>query len=268
LDILVLATTENMMFILRRFFHKAVAISESDTASDTKNLPLFEDSEKAKLVTGYVPSPPSKSWTQRWKLPFAIKLFFLIFAFVFTFFSGQSIKNYASLGYNALLRSGKAHDHAGCNQEIIADEPISVAAPPITASPIGATLLDRTGWAPTCSSSMNKAHDCSLAIDSQGDNTDWRSANVPSGAGHWIVIDLQKTYNVHSLAMRPSQGWKNNGGSVQKHLVEIATEKGNWDLVALGTWGDSGGGRHISTKYLAFMKAESADHYYRKICNV
>ena len=257
-----------MMFILRRFFHKAVAISESNTASDTKNLPLFEDMEKSKLVIGYVPSSPSKSRTKRSKQPYAIKLFVLIFVFAFTLLSRQSIKNYATLGYNTFLRSSKTHDHAECNQEVMVDEPISIAAPPITAPPVGAKLLDRNGWEPTCSSSMDKAHNCGLAIDSKGDDTDWQSANVSSGAGHWIVIDLKTKSNVHSLAMRPSQEWQENGGSVRKHLVEIATEKGNWDLVALGTWRDNGGGKHVSTKYLAFMKAESADDYCRKICNV
>jgi hypothetical protein len=236
-----------MLFILRRFFHKAVATSESDTASDEK-LPLFEDSEKAKHVIGYAPSPPSKSWTKHKKLPLVIKLLFLIFAFAFTLLSGQSIINYATLGYNAFLRSSKAYYHVACSQKVSVDEPISIAAPPIAALPVGAKLLDRNGWEPKCSSSSkDKAHDCGLAIDSEGDLTYWQSANVTPGDVHWIVIDLKKKSNVHSLAVTP--GPKSIGGSVRKHRVEVATEKGIWDLVALGTWRDSGGGKHISIQY-------------------
>jgi hypothetical protein len=232
-----------MMFILRRFFHKAVATSESDTASDEK-LPLFEDSEKAKHAIGCAPSPPSKSWTKHKKLPLVIKLPFLIFAFAFTLLSGQSIINYATLGYNAFLRSSKAYDHVACSQKFSVDEPISIAAPPIAALPVGAKLLDRNGWELKCSSSMDEAHDCGHAIYSGVNLTYWQSANVTPGAVHWIVIDLKKKSNVHSLAVTP--GPKSIGGSVRKHRVEVATEKGIWDLVALGTWRDSGGGKHIS----------------------
>ena len=240
------------MFILRRFFHKAVAIPESDTASE-KNFPLFEDSEKAKHVMGHVPSPLSDSRTKYRKLPFVVKLLFLVFAFAFTLFSGQSIINYATLGYNAFLRS-KAHDHVVCSQEVNVDKAISIAAPPIAAPPVGAKLLDRNGWEPTCSSSTDKAHDCGLAIDSKGSVTYWQSANVSHGAGHWIVIDLKQQYKVHSLSMQPSQVWDEIGGSVRKHRVEIATENGNWDLVALGTWRDDGSGRHTSTQYWRLWK--------------
>jgi hypothetical protein len=238
-----------MMFILP-FFHKAVAISESDTASDGK-LPLFEDSEKAKHVMGYVlPSPPSKSSATRRTLPFVIKLLLLIFAFAFTLFSGRSIINYTTLGYNAFLRSGKAHDHVVCSQEVTVDEPSSMGASPITELPVTARLLDRSGWAPpTCSSSKDIAHNCTLAIDAKGDVTYWQSADDPTGGVHWIVIDLKEKAKVHSLAMRTIPDFNQIGGSVRKHRVETATEKGNWDLVSLGTWRNDRDRRHISTQY-------------------
>ncbi|KAK0513348.1 hypothetical protein JMJ35_004334 [Cladonia borealis] len=233
-----------MMFILRRFVHKAVAIPESDTASD-KELPLFGDSEKTKHVIGHVPLPPSESWTQHRKLPFVVKLIFLLCALAFTSFSGQSIMNYATVGYNAFLRSSKAHDHVVCSQKVNVDQAISISAPPITEPPVGAKLLERNGWEATCSSSADKDHNCSLAIHPNGSATYWQSANVSKGAGHWIVIDLKKQYKVHSLRMEPRN---EIGGSVRKHRVEVATENGKWDLVALGTWREDDG----STKYATF----------------
>ena len=237
------------MFILRRFFHKAVAIPESDTASD-KKYPLFEDSEETKHVIGHVPPPPSESWTKHKKLPFVVKLLFLIFAFAFTSFSGQSIINYATVGYNAFLRSSKAHDHVVCSQKVNVDQTISISAPPV-----GAKLIERNGWEATCSSSADEDHNCSFAIHPKGSATYWQSAKVSNGAGHWIVIDLRKQHKVHSLRMEPGQDWEEIGGSVRKHRVEIATENGNWDLVALGTWReDEGSGRHISTKYWPLRK--------------
>lgn len=147
------------------------------------------------------------------------------------------------------LRSSKAHDHVVCGQEVSLDEPIMVAAPPITAPPIGAKLLDRTGWESNCSSSKDQAHNCSFAIVSKGANSYWQSESVSTGARHWIMINLKKEYNLHSLAMTPSQDWA-DGGSVRKHRVEVFTENGNWELVALGAWQDDGrDGRHISTQY-------------------
>ena len=236
-----------MMSILRRFFHTERTTSESDTASNEK-LPFFEDSEKPKHVLGYISSPPPKSWIKHRKLPFAIKLLFLIFAFTFTLFSGQSIVNYATRGYNALLRSSKAHDHVVCGQEVSLDEHVMVAAPPITAPPVGAELLNRTGWEAKCSSSKDQAHDYGFAIVSKGANSYWQSKSVLTGASHWIMINLKKKYNLHSLAMTPSQDW-DDGGSVLKHRVEVFSENGNWELVALGAWQDDGRiGGHISTQ--------------------
>lgn len=147
------------------------------------------------------------------------------------------------------------------------EEPISIAASPITAVPVGAKRVDRNVWEATCSSSKDKEHNCSLAIDAKGDATDWQSADVPTGTSHWIVIDLKKAYNVHSLAMKPSRDWDANGGSVRKHRVEIATVNGDWDLVAFGAWRDHRGGMHISTQFCS-LRNQSADDYYRKICNV
>ena len=236
------------MSILRRFFPKAVANSDSNSASD-EDLPLFEKSEKTNHVIGHVPSPRSKSWVRNRKLPFAIKLLVLTFVFAFTLFSGQSIINYATLEYNAILRSSKAHDHVACSQSASVDEPISIAAPPFEGDPVGAKLLlNRNDWKPTCSSNTN---DCQKTIDKQGSKTVWQSEN---GGSHSVEIELEKQYKVHSFVMRPSPKWEENGGSVQKHRVEIAKDKaakdkGEWDLVALGTWRDDGEGRHISAPY-------------------
>src|ERR1700693_1594377 len=105
-----------MMFNPRRFFYKAVAISESVTTSDEK-LPLFENAEKDEHVIGSISSPPEKSWIKYRKLPFIVKLLFLTFAFAFTLFSGKTIIDSASWGYDVILQRIMANGHAVCNQE-------------------------------------------------------------------------------------------------------------------------------------------------------
>ena len=229
------------MFTLLRFFHKGATLPESDTASDQK-LPLFEDSEKTRILTGYVPLLPPKHCIKHKKLDFFSKLLLLVFTFAFAFFSSQSIRDYATLGYKALLRSNNGHDHAACKDNVSTDKPISISAPPWAGSPIGAELLSRNGWDFKCSSSKDSDHDCKLAFDDDEDSF-WQSAD--DARGHSVEIDLKRKVNVHSLAVKPTLLFQTIGGSVQKHRVEVATEKGSWDLVALGTWRDSDGGEHF-----------------------
>ena len=256
------------MFSLRRFLYKAVTLPESGTASDQK-LPLFEDTEKAKLLTGYVPSLLSTHCTKHTKLRHASKRLLLIFVFAFAFFSGQSIKDYATLKYKTLLGSNNAHDHVTCSYNASTDKPVSISAPPWAGSPVGADLLSRDGWNFKCSSSK-EGHDCKLAFDNDN-KTYWQSAD--DARGHSVEINLTRKFNVHSLAVmpvavKPTLLFEPVGGSVRKHRVEVATEQGSWDLVALGTWRDSDGGEHTFPSTLAFTEAESADNHCSEICNV
>ncbi|KAK0728296.1 hypothetical protein B0T26DRAFT_640088 [Lasiosphaeria miniovina] len=101
----------------------------------------------------------------------------------------------------------------------------------------GATRIeDRTGWKATCSSNgTDSTTGCDKAIDARGKETDWKSASKP-GAVHWIVIDLAKEVNIHSLAVTPSNSWEAAGGSVRKHGVEVRTQTGDWQTVAFGAW--------------------------------
>jgi hypothetical protein len=223
------------MFNLRRSSYGALAFSKSDAASDD-NLTVFEKTEKARGFSGFALSPSLRSQTPRRKLPSILKFLFLTSAFVFALIYGRSIGNYATLAYNALLQSGKAHGHLPCNQEANLNEPVSVAAPPWEAR-----LLDRTGWVATCSTS-EAGNVCSRAIDADGSETDWKSETK---APHWIIIDLKQEVNVHSLAMKPRKNWK-DGGSARKHRVEVRTNKEDWELVALGTWRDFNGGKTVS----------------------
>ncbi|KAL9036968.1 MAG: hypothetical protein Q9214_005902, partial [Letrouitia sp. 1 TL-2023] len=217
-----------MVFTLRRFFHKVVTLPESETASDQK-LPLFEDSEKARLLAGYVPSLSSKHCTKHRELHFVSKLLLLIFAFAFALFFGQSIRDYATLGYKALLRSNNAHDHVACSYNVSTDKPIYISAPPWKGPPVGAELLNRAGWDFKCSSSKDSDHDCKFAFD-DNEKTYWQS--VDDARGHSVEVDLKRKVNVHSLAVKPTLDFQVIGGSVRKHRVEVATEEGSWDLVA------------------------------------
>ena len=215
------------MFALRRFSHKVVTLQESKTASNRK-LPLFEDSEKARLLTGYFPSRPPKHSTKHKKLCFVSKLLLLVVTVAFAFYYGQSIRDYATLGYKALLRSNNALDHVACGHNISTDRSISTSASPWAGPPVGAKLLNRTGWDTKCSSSKDSGHDCKFAFDD--DDKYWQSANDPRD--HWVEIDLNRSVIMHSLAVKPSLLYKHIGGSVRKHRVEIAAKKGSWDLVA------------------------------------
>ena len=237
-----------MMFTLRRFFYKAVTLPESGTAPNQKLL-LFEDSEKARLLTGYFPSLPPKHYTRHEKLQFVRRLLLLVFAFAFALFSGQSVRDYATLAHKALLRSNNAHDHVACSYNVSTDKPISISAPPWAGIPVGAEPLSRDGWDFKCSSSKDSDHDCKLAFDGKP-KTYWQSAD--DARGHSVEIDLKNKVNVHSLAVKPTLFYQTIGGSVRKHWVEVATEKGSWDLVALGTWRDSDGGKHIFPSTFAF----------------
>lgn len=244
-----------MLFTLRRFFHKAVTLPESEAASDQKPL-LFEDSEKARLLTDYVPSLSPKHCTKHKKLRFVSKLLLLVFAFAFALFSGQSTRDYATLGRKALLWGKNTHDHVSCSDDGSMDKPISISAPPWEGSPVGAEILGRDGWDFKCSSNKDSEHDCKLAFDDDED-TYWQSAD--DARGHTVEIDLKRKVNVHSLAVKPTLTLDTIGSSVRKHRVEIATEKGAWDLVALGTWRESDGGEHIFPSTFAFTETESAD---------
>lgn len=233
-----------MKFTLRHFFQKAVTLSESEAAFDQKLL-RFEDSEKARLHTDYV---PPKHCTKHRKLRFTSKLLLLVFAFAFAWISGPSTRDYAALGRKALLLWSKnAHDHVSCSYNVSTDKPISISAPPWAGSPVGAELLSRDGWDFKCSSSKDNDHDCKLAFDGDED-TYWQSAD--DARGHSIEIDLKHKVNVHSLAVKPTLEFQTIGGSVRKHRVEVATEQGTWDLVALGTWRDSDGGEHVFSSYI------------------
>jgi hypothetical protein len=232
------------MYALRGFFNKPVAISGSDPAPDDKHL-LFEDSEKAQHVLNYVPSPSLKSCTRHRKLSLVIKLFFLACALVFTFFFGQPILNYATLGYHSILRNSKPHDHVPCGHDADADKPVSIAAPPVDGPPVGAKVLDRTNWGATCSSNnAGTSNKCEFAIKDT-DEKFWRSDSVTGGT-HWIEIDLKQKFNVHSLRVSPSLNLAKKGGRVQKHWIEVATEKGKFSPVAFGTWQDEAGGKATS----------------------
>ncbi|MCJ1334029.1 hypothetical protein MMC10_010736 [Thelotrema lepadinum] len=240
------------MFTLRRFSHKGVTLPESEATYDQK-LPLIEDSEKARLFIDCVPSLPPKHRTKHKKLRFVSKLLFLVFAFAFAFtvFSGQSIKDYATLGYKALLRSNKAHDHVACSNNVSTNRPISIAAPPWKEAPIGAEILSRNDWGFKCSSSKDSDHNCTFAFDGD-DDTYWQSAD--DTRGHSVEIDLRRKVNVHSLAMRPALSDDDIGGSVRQHQVEVATERGSWNLVASGTWRDSAGGEYNLSSILDSRK--------------
>jgi F5/8 type C domain len=255
-----------MVFNLRHIFHRATAVSEPNIASD-EDLPFFEKSEENKDVLGYAPSPPSKFWIKHKKLQFGVKVLFLTSVFAFTLFFGRAIFNYATLGYHAILRSIEAHGDVACSHNVTVNEPISIAAPPWKGPPVGAfETKDRSKWVAECSNSSDALHDCKYAIS--GSDSYWQSPDTAPSGGHWILIDLNQTYNVHSVAVRSHEDWKKQGGAVQKHRVEVATVKGNWELVASGAWrGDTGDRRHLFS-LLTFVNIEGADNYYRKVRHV
>ena len=225
-----------MMFIPHRFVSKAATTSEHDSASDTK-LPLFEDAEKASHLTGFVRAAPLKSWAERRKLPFVIKLLVLTLALAFTLLSGRSIIDYATLGYNAIVQSNKSPGHVACDHEASVEMPIAGAAAPVTTEPILAKVVDRKDTKVHCSSGSGS---CDNAIDGNA-VTYWRS---DAGTGHTITVELKTPQYVHSLQMTPGAEWE-KGGTVTQHRIEVAMEEGKWEPVALGTWRDWGQhGRH------------------------
>lgn len=250
-----------MKFTLRHFFQKAVTLQELEATLDQKLL-RFEDSEKARLHTGYV-SP--KDCTKYKKLRFVSKLLLLVFVFAFAWISGLSTRDYATLGRKILLWSKNAHDHVSCSYNVSTDKPISISAPPWAGSPVGAELLSHDGWDFKCSSSKDNDHDCKLAFDGDED-TYWQSAD--DALGHSVEIDLKRKVNVHSLAVKPTREFQTVGGSVRKHRVEVATEEGTWDLVALGTWRDSDGGERVLPSTFTFTEVENANDYHSEICDV
>ena len=231
------------MHALRGFFNKPVAIPGSGPVPDVKH-PLFEDSEKAQHVLNYVPSPSLKSCARHRKLSLVTKLCFLASALVFTFFFRHPILNYATLGYHSVLWYSKPHAHVPCGHAANTQNPVSIAAPPVEGFPIGAKLLDRNNWGATCSSNnADTSNNCELAIKGT-DKTFWRSDSAPN-VTPWIEIDLKQKVNVHSLRVFPSLNLAQNGGRVQKHRIEVATEKGKFFPVAFGTWQDTAGGKDV-----------------------
>ncbi|KAK0711779.1 hypothetical protein B0H67DRAFT_647127 [Lasiosphaeris hirsuta] len=269
------------MFNLGRFFYEAVALSEPDATSDSENL-LFlasNDAEKTRL-----PSPPRPQTTlgKLRQLPFfVVKVLFLASVLAFTIFFGQPIANFAALAYNVVLQCGRAHGEApGVLLEGGVLEPVAVgpaAAPwhdsaplvgqgatvtkPVlpAATPWGATRIeDRTGWKPTCSSNQaDSTAGCDKAIDARGGETDWKSATSP-GAVHWIAIDLGREVIIHSLAVIPSQSSEDEG-AVRKHRVEVRGTTGEWQLVALGAWRDSGGTAMLEPRLARFVNISVVD---------
>ncbi|KAK3345918.1 galactose oxidase precursor [Lasiosphaeria hispida] len=265
------------MFNLRRFFYEAVALSEPDATSDSENLLLASnDAEKTRL-----PSPPRPQTTlgKLRQLPFVAKVLFLTSVFAFTIFFGQPIANFAALAYNVVLQCGKAHHQTPEVLEGGVLEPVAVrpAAPwhdgvplvgqgatvtePVlpAATPWGATRIeDRTGWKATCSSNQaDSTTGCDKAIDARGVETDWKSATNP-GAVHWIVIDLGREVIIHSLAVAPSQSSEDEG-AVRKHRVEVREATGEWQLVALGAWRDSGGAAIFEPRLARFVNLSVVD---------
>ena len=227
------------MFTFRCFSHKAVTLSESPTTSDRKP-PLFEDSEKARLLADYA-SPLPPKWGANYKrLPFVSKVFLLVSGFALVFLSGRAVKYYAPLGYHALLRNYNAHDYGDYTYEVNVDRPISISARPWAGDPVGAQILKRDDWNVKCSSIKNSQNDCKLAFNSDPKSF-WQSAD--NERGHWVEVDLGRKFNVHSLAVKPILKWRSIGGSVWEHRVELASERGSWDLVALGTWRNNELGR-------------------------
>lgn len=235
-----------MLFSIHRYLRKAIAVpdSESGTTSYEEFTPSA-NSEKTTHVLDHPPLVSSKTGREYWKLRFAIKFIFLAFSFAFLFFFGPAIKDHATLVYNGMLRNSKANEQATCGQDISLQNPIGISAGPVTDDPVKAEKIkDRKAWVAECSSNTN---DCKLAIDEAGDDTFWQSQGAPPNGGHWVVINLQNKENIHSLAVRPSQEWKQNGGAPQKHRVEVSADKTNWQLVAFGTWRDIGGGKQNYT---------------------
>ena len=224
------------MFSFHRFYRKPPTFSGSDSASAEKST-FIGDTEKASYTLGYVPSSSSNSCTKQRKLSSVVKVLLLIFGFAFALFSGQTIRNYATLGYKALLQSSKANHPVDCGQGVI------IAAPPQ-----GVNVLDRTDFQATCSS-QNK--DCGLAIGAKGPQTFWQSE---SGDSHWIEIDLKKKYKVQAIAVNsgnpppkpPARPPQRPDGMVLSHRVQTASEKGSWEPAAFGLWRDDDQSRQLS----------------------
>jgi F5/8 type C domain-containing protein len=238
------------MFILRRFFYKAVSISESDAASNDGPT-LFGHLEKAKHVPNHILSPPKKPWIKHQKRLFVIRLLVLAFAVGFFLLYGPKIIKYTTIRYNRILHDSKAYAHSDFSQEVRVDLPIPIAEIPrpiLAAPPAGACALEPKDWNPECSSSI-EGHNCSLATDAEGLSTYWQSNNDPPSGGHYIIIDLKTPYNVQSIGVVSTREAEYKGGAVYKHRVEVSTNKKDWTQVALGTWRDAYGGRHISAEY-------------------
>ena len=232
------------MFLLRSFSQKAVAVLKSETTSSQK-LPLFEESEKARLFTSCVSSLPPKYYNGHKKLRSLSKLIFPAFVLAFILFSNRLIRYNAILGYEALLRSNNAHDDGANSYNVTTERPISISAPPWASFPVGAISLHRDGWKFTCSSNKDSDHDCKFAFNADW-KTYWQSAD--DARGHSADIDLGRQVNVHSVAVKTAWSSPNLpsiSGSVRGHRIEVAAEKGSWELVALGTWRDSAGGEDI-----------------------
>ncbi|KAK1750993.1 hypothetical protein QBC47DRAFT_406252 [Echria macrotheca] len=230
------------MLNLRRFLYEAVALSDPDAGSDPESVRLVPgDLEK----TGY--RSPSVTRSQKpvektKQLPVFIKVLLLISVVALAVFLGGPIANFAALTYKAVVQcSGPHHRHAPI---VLDDAPLvgqGLAAYALrvpAATPAGATeVSDRSGWKPNCSSTDSTTA-CENAIGKGKDGAVWKSQNAP-GTTHSITIDFGKELVLHSVVVWPAEKLKE--GAVRKHLVEVRTKEGTWQLVARGTWRQQGG---------------------------
>lgn len=202
----------------------------------------------------------AKSRRLKWFLGFVL----LTIATTSTIFLGRFGMSWNLFDHDGRLQPDTLRHHLLCNEGSSRKHPAFTAAEPWAGFPVNARKVkDRSNWNPECSSKLDLQHNCSLAIDDRGAATDWRSAD---GGTHWIIIDLKTIQKVHSVAVTPSNNFFEDGGSVRQHLIEIAIKKGEWQLVALGTWREWADGEHIST--IPPTKSNIADHKHSQLCNV
>jgi hypothetical protein len=206
-----------MWFIPRRFVYQPVNLSEA-SATSGPSPQVFEDSEKGQNAVPYIQSPGYKFGTKHKKPALTAKVLILAFIAALALLSRHSFINNVALGYKAMLQNNKVHDQIVCTQPTSVDEPtVVIAAPPSNAT----ALKEKASWGLYCSSAISP---CSNLIDSDI-TTEWKSDTKLPAEQQSIIINLNASKNVQSLAMTPKPGRFKRDGVVTKHRVDVATAR-------------------------------------------
>ncbi|KAL2204489.1 galactose oxidase [Sarocladium strictum] len=145
---------------------------------------------------------------------------------------------YCLLGINTVLAQGAGYRKItieSLDEDVAESEQTLAEFSILAAAPLG-TLLSRTGWTVTCSTS-HSGNPCSRLTDGNA-GTFWHSQYEGTVAQppHTVTINLGATRVITGLAMRPRSDSSPNGW-IARHEVHTSTDGTNWGSpVAYGTW--------------------------------